>query len=192
MSALGPPDPRPQARRRIREPRKPTDPRREKRAIVLLARELVSRWGFEIVRRSVPQSVLIGATQPTPDQIGGHEVTDPSPDADFDWVVLQREWIDRGGTIDLVAYRPGETLVIEAAGIGLHSDSPWDAVEKVLGRTLLWMRPNREDLRYGILIPRHFVSVFDRVPAGNPMLAHPRFSAFLIDEAGQIEQRKWS
>jgi len=122
------------------------DYHREKYALVALAEHLVSVEGWSKVLLSVvPESIDV------PD--GPIGLVPPVIDAEQDRLDPRYPYVfytDLGGRIDLVAVRPGRSLLVEAKG----RSAPVPAgIEQLIGRTILAMDPARHDRAHAILIP---------------------------------------
>jgi hypothetical protein len=153
----------------------------EKYALVALAAYLVDDEGWS--------SVLMGVAPESldePDGPRGNKV--PTIDAEQDRKDPKYRYnfyTDTGG-IDLVATRPGRTLLVEAKG---QSSTAPAGIEQLVGRTVLSMKSRRPDREYAVLIPdsRRWARVVRR--AASPVL--PKIRVYVVSRRGEIRLGEW-
>jgi hypothetical protein len=146
----------------------------EKYAIVALGHYLVDVESWS--------SVLVGVAPGSLDSPAGLRGKPlPVIDAELD-KADSRFWnnfhTDTGG-IDLVATKPGRTLLVEAKRISIAAPL---GIEQLVGRTVLSMRSDRPDRSYAILIPDlpQWLQVVGM--ARNPMLSE--IGVYAVGSAG--------
>jgi len=87
-------------------------------------------------------------------------------------------------SIDLVARRGGETLIVEAKG---RTTAPSTDVDTLYGQLLRGMdRGLDESMQYVVLVPSEFVATALRVPASVRQLL--RIRVFAVDERGVVTE----
>lgn len=157
----------------------------EKVALVKLARDLLAE-GWPEVRLSVSHQRLDEADL---DGVDPEEVR-PFDDAfvsEFNTTdeLRYQFYRDEPGRIDLVARKPGRTLLVEAKGQSARNRV--GAVEQLIGRMLLLQDPHRDDRDYAILVPDTWDSV---LPSSRPSLDW--LHVFRISARdGSIERGRW-
>jgi len=153
----------------------------EKYAVVALANYLRDVEGWSSVYVSVAHESL--------DEPGGlRGKALPIIDAELDRTVATYHnnfYIDTGG-IDLVATKPGETLLVEAKGKSVTANA---GIEQLVGRTILSMEPGHSDRSYAILIPDLPQWMRAVEAARNPVLSEIR--VYAVSPKGVIRRCQW-
>jgi hypothetical protein len=153
---------------------------REKYALVALA-EYLRGAGWDVLLSVPPRSLVVGAA---------HEgIPPPLIDAELDRVDERYRYnfyTDIGGRVDLVGWRKDEVLLIEGKGT---SAKPQAALEQLVGRMILWMEPDRPELKYGIAIPDHRAWLKVVARASHPILH--QIAVFAIDGRGDVRVIEW-
>lgn len=153
----------------------------EKYAVVALGHYLTDVEGWS--------GVLVGVALDSLDAPGGprgkplptidaeRDRTEPTYRANF--------YTDTGG-IDLVATKPGQTLLVEAKGKSAKAPV---GMEQLVGRIVLSMQPGHPDRSYAILIPDlpQWIRAVEAVR--NPVLSEIR--VYAISQTGVIHRCVW-
>ncbi len=179
-------------------PAKPNllDYRRVQYGLVRLAGYLLETESYPVVRVSVPISDLAHSR---PETIGEPVPAIDPARAQADWTYGYSLHHDRPDAVDLAAWKPGETLVVDARGLdrvtilrmtrgaeGLRA-----ALEQAIGRLVVRAQPIVDhDLALGLLVPDEprFVEALDEVNPANPVLAAVPVRAYLVNRAGDIRR----
>lgn len=153
----------------------------EKYAVVALGHYLtdVEGWSGVLVGVALNSLDAPGGARgkPLPTIDAERDRTEPTYRANF--------YTDTGG-IDLVATKPGQTLLVEAKG---RSAKAPVGMEQLVGRIVLSMQPGHPDRSYAILIPDLPQWIRAVETAGNPVLAE--IGVYAISPEGVISRRSW-
>jgi hypothetical protein len=95
-------------------------------------------------------------------------------------------YTDRAGRHDLVARRPGETLIIEAKGTSAKPDS---GLEQLIGRSIMSMTGLLPGARCGILIPG--LASWTRKVAATSHPALQDVPVLTVSKDGAIGRAEW-
>jgi hypothetical protein len=153
----------------------------EKYAVVALARYLIEVEGWSTVQVGVALKSL-----EVPGGLRGNPV--PTIDAELDRAdpKYRYNFYTDGGGIDLVATKPGQTLLVEAKGKSIPVNS---GIEQLVGRTILSMHPDRSDRSYAILIPDLPRWIQAVETTRNPMLS--AILVYAVSPEGVIRRCEW-
>jgi hypothetical protein len=153
----------------------------EKYAVVALGHYLMDVEGWSSVQVSVALKSL-----DAPGGLRGRPL--PSIDGERDRADRDYRYnfyVDTGG-IDLVATKPGHTLLVEAKGKSIPVNS---GIEQLVGRTILSMEPGCSDRSYAILIPDLPRWLRAVETARNPVLSDIR--VYAVSPKGAIRRCDW-